>query len=124
MSQEAIGSKGFVAGEALATCRRVRLHASTAGVVVYSDADEECQGVTAGAAANAEHVTVNFLGGRTHRCTASGAISANADIYSAADGKVSASGAGSGSAVVGKALEAALADGDIIECIFNATVAS
>lgn len=49
----------------------------------------------------------------TQLMVASGAISANAAVYAAASGKV----AGSGTILIGIALEAATADGDIIEVL-------
>lgn len=52
----------------------------------------------------------------TYQMVASGAISANARVYTAASGKISAT-PGNGSKFVGIALEAASADNDIIEVV-------
>jgi hypothetical protein len=112
MSQYNNQPKAFVAGEALAAYRRVKL---SSGQVVYADADEKAIGVTLAAAASGAMVAVQMLV-PTVKCTASAAITADAAIYARADGKVDDAGAGSGSAAIGIALEAALADGDIIEC--------
>ena len=57
------------------------------------------------------------MGGQTHKVTAAAAVTAAADIYGLADGKVDDTGDGSASTVIGKAVEAALANGDIIECV-------
>lgn len=113
MSQCAFGIKTLLAGEALAIYRRVQL---TSNEVVYSDAGEDFIGVTEGAAADAAAVAVGLLGARTFKCVAAGAITAGADIYGAADGKVDDAVAG---LKIGVALEAALADGDVIEVIIN-----
>jgi hypothetical protein len=120
MSQEASSVKTFTAGEALARARRVKL---SSGTVVYADADEKAIGVTTAGVASGAMVGVRLLGGQTHKVTASAAVTACANIYATADGKVDDAGAGSGSTVIGVAIEAALADGDIIECILNADVA-
>lgn len=120
MSQATSSVKTFTAGEALAAYRRVKL--SAAETVSYADADEKAIGVTDGEAASGAHVAVRLLGGTTHKATASAAVTANASIYATADGKVDDTGAGSGSTAIGVALEAALADGDVIEVILNATV--
>jgi hypothetical protein len=114
------GAKTFTAGEALARGRRVKL---SSGTVIYADADEMAIGVTMADVASGEVVGVRLLGGQTHKVTASAAVTACANIYATADGKVDDAGAGSGSTVIGVAIEAALADGDIIECILNADVA-
>lgn len=53
------------------------------------------------------------------KLTASGAITAGAQIVGAADGKIAALTAGAGKYVCGYALEAATADGHIIECFFD-----
>jgi len=121
MSQECIGIKAFTAGEALAAYRRVKLTA--AGTVSYADADEPEIGVTEAAAASGARVAVALKGGRTHKCVAAGAVTVNAAIYGMADGKVDDTATGSGSAVIGLALETALADGDVIECILECNLA-
>ncbi len=118
MSQATSSVKSFTAGEALAAYRRVKM--SAAGTVSYADADEKAVGVTEAEAASGAYVPVRLLGGTTHKVTASAAVTANASIYAQNDGKVDDAGAGSGSAAIGIALEAALADGDVIECLLTA----
>lgn len=120
MSQYNNQPKAFVAGEALPAYRRVKLD-STAGQVVFADADEKAIGVTMAAAASGEQIAVQMLV-PTVKIVACAAVAANAAIYARADGKVDDAGAGSGSTTIGYALEAALADGDVIECILNQAV--
>ena len=56
--------------------------------------------------------------GGTIEMTAAGAISVDAEVYAAADGKVQALPAGAGTyRRIGLAIEAATADGDIIEVL-------
>ncbi len=118
MSQENLGSKAFIAGTDLEAYRRVKL---SSGNVVYADAGEEFIGVTARKALSGESVTVNFrASARSYKMVASGAITAGNTIYGALGGKVSASASG---VAQGTALEAATADGDIIECLQNNGVA-
>lgn len=118
MSQENLGSKSFVAGEDLEAYRRVKL---SSGNVVYADAGEEFIGVTSHKAVSTEQVTVNLRSAsRTYKMVASGAITAGNTIYGANDGKVQASASG---VAQGVALEAATADGDVIECFQNNGVA-
>ena len=113
MSQCAFGIKALTAGEALAAYRRVKLSGAT---VVYSDQGEDFIGITEGAVANAARAAVGLIGARTHKCVASEALAAGASIYGANDGKVSDTAVGP---KIGFALEAALADGDVIECIID-----
>jgi len=118
MSQENLGSKSFIAGTDLEACRRVKL---SSGNVVYADAGEEFIGVTARKAVSGDSVAVNLRSAsRTYKMVASGAITAGVAIYGALGGKVSASASG---VAQGVALEAATADGDIIECFQNNGVA-
>jgi len=116
MAQYSIGTRTFTAGEDLVAYRRVKLSGAS---VVYSAQGEDFIGVTETAASSGEKVTVALLGGRTHKCAASEALSAGAVIYGANSGKVSDTAVGP---AVGYALEAALADGDIIEVIFDKSV--
>lgn len=118
MSQENLGSKSFVAGTDLEAYRRVKL---SSGNVVYADAGEEFIGVTARKALSGEFVAINLRSAsRTYKMVANGAITAGVTIYGALGGKVSASASG---VAQGTALEAATADGDIIECFQNNGVA-
>jgi len=116
MSQYNIGSKAFVAGEALEAYRRVKLSAGSGSQVEYADAGDECIGITATKAAQGEHITVDLkTRGRTFKMVALDAISAGGDFYGADDGKVSSVVAGP---VVGKVLEASTDDMEVIEGLF------
>ena len=103
----------FTAGEALEAHRRIKL---SSGNVVHAGDEEAAIGVTEYAVVNGELVAVRLINaGGTIECCAAGAISASGAIYAAADGKVEAAG----TTARGFALEEALADGDIIECLFT-----
>lgn len=113
MSQYNIGSKAFTAGEDLEAFRRVKLSAGSGSQVEYADAGEAFIGFTAAKALQGESVSVDFRDtDRTYKVVADGGITAGGNFYGANDGKVSATVNG---AVQGKALEAAAADGEIIE---------
>ncbi len=62
-----------------------------------------------------EQICVRLHRGGSSQAVANGPIDAGATIYAASGGKIAASG----SVAEGHALEAATADGDIIECIFH-----
>jgi hypothetical protein len=101
----------YVAGEALVGFRRVKLNSSRA--VVYSDAGEEWIGITTEAVANGNNVGVRLKNGPgTFKMMAAGAYSILAVLYGADDGKVDDVASG---LPVGRALEAATADGDVAE---------
>lgn len=107
----------FTAGAALAQYRRVRL---SAGVLAYAGAgDNDSIGVlTRDTFAAGEAVAVDLVSMQgTVPLIASGAISANAAVYAAANGKVAASG----TVLVGWTFQAATADGDIIEVLLSPT---
>ena len=107
--------KTLTSGEALATRRRVKVSGAT---VIYADAGEDAIGVTEFAVANTTPVGIRLINGSgTFEMTASGAISAGAAIYGAADGKVSVTPSGP---IIGTCIEAATADGDQVECILYA----
>lgn len=107
------GPLTFTAGEALEAHRRVKLSGDR--TVVYADAGDSGIGTVRYAVESGGKATVDVdnMGG-TKKMVANGAISQNADVYPAADGKV-------GSAVTGEArgiaLQAATADGDVIEVL-------
>lgn len=111
-------SKTFVATAALAQKRLVKL---SSGEVVdnTATATDDYIGVNdyaVAAGANACVLLVNQ--GGSVELTAAGAITAGARIYAAADGKVQALPAAAATyRLVGIALAAATADGDIIECL-------
>lgn len=112
MSQYTEGNvKAFKAAEALAAFRRVKL--DSAGDIVYADARDDCVGSTETAIANDANGPVRLKSASgTRKLTASGAISIGDKVYGAADGKITATPDGIG---FGTALEAATADGDVIE---------
>jgi len=113
MSQYIDGNyKTFTSGEALAIYCRVKY---SAGTVVYADAGEPYIGITMEAVATATPVTVRLrTASGTCKVTAAGTFSTAAQLYGADDGEVDDVAAGQ---VFGMALEAATADGDIIEAI-------
>ena len=113
MSQYNIGSKAFVAGEALEAYRRVKLSAGSGSQVEYADAGEDFIGVTAAKSAQNEHVTVDLkTRGRTFKVVAADAIAVGGDFYGADDGKISAVVSGS---IQGKVLEASADDLEVVE---------
>lgn len=119
MSQQTEGSvKTFDAGEALALFRRVKLDTGSGTSVVYADAGEQHNGVVQDAVANGGRAAVRLRTAEgTNKVVAAGAFSAGATLYGAADGKVDDASSGS---AIGWALEAATADGDIVEMMpFN-----
>jgi hypothetical protein len=113
MSQEnENGIKAFVAGEALAINRRVKLSGTT---VVYSDAGEVWIGTTKEAVASGANVSVKLLTfPGTRKVVAAGTFSAGAELYGAVDGKIDDIEIGQ---VAGTALEAATAAGAVIEML-------
>jgi len=103
-------------GGAVSVYRLVKLSGATV-VVNTATATDEPIGVSQAAAASGAVVALRDIKhGGTHKVTAAGAISAGAKIYAADDGKVQALPGSAGTyREVGRALEAATADGDIIE---------
>lgn len=117
MSQENRGQKTFRAGEALPLYCRVKLQTGTGDTVMLAVAGEEFIGVTATAAAVGDMVNVTMRSGsRTYKMTAAGVIAVGAIFYGAAGGKIQATASG---LAQGTVLEAAAADGEIIECVLN-----
>jgi len=111
------GVKTFTAGEALAQYRRVKL-SSNGTTVAYAGADEPAIGITQAAAASGAMVAVRLLNDRgTFKMTAGGAITALLPVYGLASGKIDDAVSGSPGVAVGIALEAATADGDVIEVL-------
>lgn len=118
------GPVTFTAGEELAEYRRVKLKAGTAtpASVEYADAGEDFIGITMDNAEDGDLITVAPLTREgTFLLTAAGAITALADVYGADDGKVDDTSSGT---AYFKALEAATAAGDIIECILHPGVST
>lgn len=110
----------LLAGAALAAHVRVKVSSGTTTdpvEVVAAGAGEACIGVTEYAAASGDPVAirpVNMSG--SQRVTASAAIGRGASFYGAANGKIATTVSGS---IQGVALEAATADGDVIEVLFT-----
>jgi hypothetical protein len=115
MSQFNIGSKAFTAGEAMEAYRRVKLSTGSGTQVEYADAGDAFIGFTAAAVNLGEMVSVILKNtGMTFKVTANGVIAVGGSFYGALDGKVSATVSGS---IQGRVLEAAAADGEIVEAI-------
>lgn len=78
-----------------------------------------CIGATDRAAGAGESATIVLAnGGGSVSLEASEAISAGDAVYAAADGKIGVAGTLTNDVLVGYALEAAAADGDVIEVLF------
>lgn len=122
MSQYNEGPKAFVAGEDLEAYRRVKLSSGSGTQVEYADAGENFIGITAAKAASGGQVTViPRSAARTYKVVAAEALSAGATLYGADDGKVQDTSNGTAQ---GTALEAATADGDVIEALLDNGAAS
>jgi len=108
------GPKTFTAGEALAKHRAVKF---VSGEVLYADATEVGIGVTEDAVASGEGVSIYlFNSGGTVKLTAGEVVAQGAACYNLADGKIGDTDPGGGT-VCFIALDAASADGDIIEAL-------
>jgi hypothetical protein len=109
------GIKTFTAGGALAAYRRVKLSAGSGTQVVYADAGEDHIGVTKDSAASGGVVAVALKSKPgTVKVTAADSFAAGAELYGAADGKVSDTVAG---AKLGRAGAAASGDASVVELI-------
>lgn len=107
-------TRTFIAGEDLAAHRRVKLSAST---VVYADAGEAFVGITEYAVASGEEVAVKLPNSEgTFEIEAAGTFANGAQLYGAADGKADDVAIGQ---ILGTALEAATAGGDIVEFVMH-----
>lgn len=108
------GFASFVAGEAISQYARVKLN--TSRQVVEADADDKGIGTAVIETASGAHCTVKlWTAPGSHKVVAAGAVSVNDIVYGADEGKVD-DVVGTGIAV-GRALEAATADGNIIEIL-------
>lgn len=112
MSRQQNGPITIVTGAIVNAFRRVYLSGST---VIQAPATTAGLGVAQAYTASGAPCAIRTYGEGTCKMTANGAITAGDDVFPAADGKVSATAVTAGP--VGKALEAATADGDIIEVI-------
>lgn len=112
------GCKTFQVDEAVGQFRRVKMDAD--GKVTYADAGDASDGVTSREAfSSGDYVDVTLRSAPgTRKMVASGAITAGDYVYGAADGKVSTDGY----VLEGKAVNAAAADGDIVEVMPHAGV--
>lgn len=113
-----IGKVTFVAGEALAKNRLVKLD-GTDNQVIYADDGDEAIGVTEHSVAEAgEHVTVRTFT-HTFEVVASAAIALGDRLHTEDDGQVRTALAGEESPLV--ALQAATTAGDLIEAAYVPT---
>jgi hypothetical protein len=112
----AIMQHGHIAIAASATLLPYRL-VTAAGAYCALDTTPDHVGVTTEHAASGESVTVRLPNAGTVKLTASEAIAAGAQLYKAADGKVS--DVATSSVLVGIAITAASADGSIFEALLR-----
>lgn len=109
----------YTAGEALEKFRLVKF--SAARTVVYADAADQPIGRTCAPAASGDPVTVALLNKEgTMKMVASEAFAVNAQLYTAADGKVADTAS---DYEVGVAVEAASGNNSIVEVIPRARLA-
>ena len=105
----------FTAGAAIAIHLRVK--GDTAKLAVAGITDKELGCIEAASFVDGDVRAVRLTSAQgTCKMVASGAISQFAAVHTAASGKISATGAAT-SYLVGQALEAATADGDVIEVL-------
>ena len=109
-------TRTFVAGEALDAYMLVDIE-SDGSVTKASETSTSTQiGYTIAPVASGEAATISLVvGGGTSYAVADGVVAIGDVIYSAAGGKVSATGVGAQR--IGLAVSAATADGDVIEVI-------
>jgi hypothetical protein len=119
MSQYVDGNeKTFVADEAIAKHLRVKLDAD-GRVTIAGLAEKEIGTTVTPAFAAGDEVTVRLrTAAGTHKMTAIEGLAIGATVYTETGGKVQDT-AQATSFQVGTALEAATADGDIIEVLYN-----
>lgn len=110
------GRKGFVnGGTALNRYLRVKLSSGVLALAGITDREIGVLGERVEASKHGDVILSSASG--TTPMVASAAISAGALVYTAASGKIGASA--STAYIVGTALEAATADGDVIEVLRN-----
>lgn len=119
MSQYTNGpEKSFVADEAIAVHQRVKLD-SDGRVTVAGLADKEIGTAVTPAFAAGERITVRLRSAPgTHKMIAIEAMDAGSAVYTETGGKVQDTAAAT-SFQIGTALEAAGADGDVIEVLYG-----
>jgi len=121
MSTESNITITLTAGAAIDQFARVKLSAAKTVIEAVATDKAAYIGVAQTVAASGEVVTVALKGGyKTFKCIAEEALAVNAVLYAADAGKVKDTSNGN---PIGTALEAATADGDIIECILLDQVA-
>lgn len=105
----------FTAAGALVAFTRVKL--TTGGKVTNAGSEERAIGIVQeAAAADGDIVSVKLINaGGTFKVVAADAITQSAAVYASASGKVD----NAGTLVMGWALEASTADGDVIECFLT-----
>jgi hypothetical protein len=120
MSQFVDGqTKTFIADEAIALNLRVKLD-SDGRVTIAGLADKEIGTCVSPAFAAGQPVTVRLrTAAGTHKMIAQEALTVGAEVFTETGGKVQDT-AQATSFRVGIALEAAAADGDVIEVLYNA----
>lgn len=110
------GAKTFTATSAVEAYRAVKLTAGSGTAVEYAGANEGFIGITQRKAAAGELVPVAIKGGnRTFKIVAGAAIAIQADLATGANGKFATKG--QNDTRTGTNLEAATADGDVIEAL-------
>ena len=111
--------KTFTAGAAFLAFALVQLSSGKVIENTATSTDDPIGVAEFAAAADGDLVTVRLINGPgTFEMIAAGAITSGVDVYAAADGKIQALPADAGTyRRIGKALEAATADGDIIEVL-------
>ncbi|MBW2187435.1 MAG: DUF2190 family protein [Deltaproteobacteria bacterium] len=114
---QVIASRTFKAAADLAQKILVKLAGGEIVANTVADTDEAI-GVNDYAVASGDLACVNLVGGKTLEITAAGVIAADAAVYAADGGKVQELPVAAGTYVrIGTALEAAGADGDIVEIL-------
>lgn len=107
-------TRGFTAGAAIAQYLRVKL---SSGKLAVAGAEQDIGTIEEESFADGDVRAVRLLSTQgTHLAVAAGAVSAGAKVYGAAGGKVDDT-QGTGAFLRGIALEAATADGDVIEIL-------
>jgi hypothetical protein len=106
--------KTFTSGEALGAFLRVKIAGATRAAWLADAADYGIGTVLGAVSAASKDVTIRLWNhGGSHKCVASGAISAGQKVYAAAGGKVAASG----TLLIGTALDTVTANNSILEVL-------
>lgn len=119
------GKQTFIAGETILAGARVKFGANVQTVVLAGETDVEIGTAEfySGKSSYASGTPVGIVPlthNGTRTCLAAGAFAAGASVKRMAGGKVDDTGAG---AVFGIAMEAATADGDQVEVLYQARIA-